>query len=73
MKILIVLLWASGSTVFAQSFAPSEVSIESPKQPRVVGPLLRPFHLEKRFVPPPKLVNTPRLEQLVRRSLFRRL
>jgi outer membrane protein TolC len=28
--------------------------------------LLRPFHLEKRIVPPAKLTNSPRLEQLVR-------
>jgi outer membrane protein TolC len=32
----------------------------------VVGGLLRPFHLEKRIVSPPKLTNTPRLESLVR-------
>jgi outer membrane protein TolC len=31
-----------------------------------VGRLLAPFHLEKRTVPPAKLANTPRLEQLVR-------
>ena|ERR1017187_3136872 len=66
MKILFVLLWASGSTVFAQSADQPEVSIESPKPPAVVGRFLRPFHLEKRFVPPPRLVNTPRLQQLVR-------
>ncbi len=63
---LVVLLGASVSTAFAQSFAKPEVSIEMPKPPSVVGPLLRPFHMEKRVVPPPKLVNTPRLEQLVR-------
>jgi len=44
----------------------SEVSIETPPQPRYVGPILRPFHLEKRVVPPAKLTNTPRLESLVR-------
>lgn len=57
------LLIASTSTVFAQS---SEVSILTPQAPPVVGPLLRPFHLEKRFVPPAKLTNSPRLESLVR-------
>jgi outer membrane protein TolC len=31
-----------------------------------VGPLLRPFHLEKRIVAPAKLSNSPRLEALVR-------
>jgi len=66
MKILMVFLWAAGSAVFAQSSAQPEVSIESPKPPPVIGRFLGPFHLEKRIVPPPKLVNTPRLEQLVR-------
>jgi len=50
----------------ASLFAQSEVSIESPPGPRVVGPLLKPFHLEKRVVPPARLTNSPRLEQLVR-------
>jgi outer membrane protein TolC len=31
-----------------------------------VGPLLKPFHLEKRVVGPARLSNTPRLESLVR-------
>jgi outer membrane protein TolC len=44
----------------------SEVSIESPPPPRVVGPVLRPFHLEKRTVPAARLTNSPRLETLVR-------
>src|SRR4051812_43314986 len=66
MKILIAILLASGPAVFAQSLTASEVSIESPKPPAVVGRFLQPFHLEKRIVPAPKLVNTPRLEQLVR-------
>ncbi len=43
----------------------SEVSIEAPPQPRIVGPILRPFHLEKRAVPPARLTNSPRLESLV--------
>jgi outer membrane protein len=50
----------------APAFAQPEVSIEAPNQLPVVGPILRPFHLEKRFVPPAKLTNTPRLESLVR-------
>jgi outer membrane protein TolC len=43
-----------------------EVSIDTPKARPVLGRLLAPFHLEKRTVPPAKLANTPRLEQLVR-------
>jgi hypothetical protein len=43
-----------------------EISIETPKPRPVIGPLLRPFHLERRIVPPPNLSNTPRLESLVR-------
>jgi outer membrane protein len=54
---------ASSSIAFAQS---SEVSIESPKPPPVIGHVLAPFHLEKRTVAPAKLSNTPRLESLVR-------
>jgi len=54
---------ASSSIAFAQS---SEVSIESPKPPPVLGHVLAPFHLEKRFVAPAKLSNSPRLESLVR-------
>jgi outer membrane protein len=62
-KYLAVLAIASLS--YAQT--PSgEVSIESPPQPRYVGPILRPFHLEKRVVPPARLTNTSRLESLVR-------
>jgi outer membrane protein len=48
---------------FAQS---SEVSITNPAPPRYVGRFLKPFHLEKRYVPPARLTNSPRLEQLVR-------
>ena len=71
MKMLIALLLASGpamfvQNMFAQNQAQSEVSIEIPKPPAVVGGFLRPFHLEKRVVTPAKLVNSPRLEQLVR-------
>ncbi len=43
-----------------------EVSIETPPPRRFIGPLLRPFHLEKRQVSPAKLEDTPRLENLVR-------
>lgn len=49
--------------VYGQS---PEVSITNPKPPRYVGPMLKPFHLEKRIVAPAKLNNSPRLESLVR-------
>lgn len=55
------------AVVCASSFAQSpEISIETPKPPPIIGPLLRPFHLERRVVSPVKLTNTPRLESLVR-------
>src|SRR5579863_2769069 len=61
---IFALVWvASSAGAFAQS---SEVAIEAPKPPPVIGPLLRPFHLEKRAVPPARLANSPRLESLVR-------
>jgi outer membrane protein TolC len=43
-----------------------EISIETPKPPPVIGPLLKPFHLERRIVSPANLSNSPRLESLVR-------
>jgi outer membrane protein len=43
-----------------------EISIETPPPPRIVGPLLRPFHMERRIVSPAKLTNTSRLESLIR-------
>jgi len=48
---------------FAQS---SEVSIQTPPPLPFVGRFLKPFHLERRVVPPPKLTNSPRLQELVR-------
>jgi outer membrane protein TolC len=62
MKALLLLAVAAMATP-AQT---PEVSIDTPKARPVVGRLLAPFHLEKRTVPPAKLANTPRLEQLVR-------
>jgi outer membrane protein len=51
----------------AQSnFVTSEVSIRTPEQPRVLGWLLRPFHVERRQVAPAKLTNSPRLNALIR-------
>ncbi len=51
------------STCLAQM---PEVSIQTPKPAPIVGPLLKPFHLERRIVSPANLGNTPRLELLVR-------
>ena len=56
----VVLIFFVSST-FAQ-----EISIRTPAPPPVIGPLLRPFHLERRTVSPARLSNTPRLESLVR-------
>ena len=61
MNYLLVVIALAGS-VFAQS---PEVSIQTPP-PRFVGPVLRPFHVEHRTVSPAKLVNSSRLESLVR-------
>ena len=58
-----VVLLACGPGGFAQS---SEISIQTPKPPPVVGRALEPFHIQRRIVPPAKLTNTPRLEALVR-------
>jgi outer membrane protein len=52
-----------GLTAFGQS---SEVTISMPKAPPFVGPILRPFHIERRVFSPANLTNTPRLESLVR-------
>ncbi len=43
-----------------------EIAIQTPPPAPVVGPFLRPFHLERRVVAPAKLANTPRLESLIR-------
>src|SRR3984957_12372188 len=43
-----------------------EIAIQTPPGPPVIGPLLRPFHIEKRVVSPAKLTNTSRLESLMR-------
>jgi outer membrane protein len=49
------------ASVFGQ-----EIRIETPPRPPLVGPILRPFHLEKREVAPAKLTNTSRLDSLIR-------
>src|SRR5204862_5316830 len=40
--------------------------IQSPPPPKYFGPILKPFHLERRLVAAPRLSNSPRLESLVR-------
>ena len=56
---IIICLAASGALA-------QEISIQTPPPPPVVGPLLRPFHLERRVVAPAKLTNTSRLDSLIR-------
>ncbi|HLH00768.1 MAG TPA: TolC family protein [Bryobacteraceae bacterium] len=43
-----------------------EALIETPKLPPVIGPVVKPFHLERRIVAPANLSNSPRLESLLR-------
>jgi outer membrane protein len=43
-----------------------EITIQTPKGLPVLGPALRPFHLERRVVSPATLGNTPRLDSLIR-------
>jgi outer membrane protein TolC len=43
-----------------------EITIQTPPGLPVVGPILRPFHVERRIVAPATLGNTPRLESLIR-------
>jgi outer membrane protein len=47
-------------------FAQSEITIVSPPERPVIGPLLRPFHIQKRIVAPVRATDSPRLEALVR-------
>jgi len=58
--ILLVTLLTHGS------FAQDAITITNPKELPLVGPILRPFHLERRIVSAPRMSNTPRLESLVR-------
>src|SRR5579862_1840507 len=63
MSRIISLVLIAAASGLAQS---PEVSIETPKPPRYIGTILKPFHLEKRRVSPAKLEDSPRLEALVR-------
>jgi outer membrane protein len=56
-------LFALALPAFSQS---AEITIQNPPPPRFFGPILRPFHIERRIVSPANLTNTPRLESLVR-------
>ena len=56
-------LLALALLAFSQS---AEITIGNPKPVPYVGPILWPFHLERRVVSPANLTNTPRLESLVR-------
>ena len=60
---LVFPLLALALPVLSQS---AEIRIENPKPVPFVGPLLRPFHLERRVISPANLTNTLRLESLVR-------
>ncbi|HTR35911.1 MAG TPA: TolC family protein [Bryobacteraceae bacterium] len=60
---LIAVCVATAACACAQT---PEITIETPPAPRVVGPLLRPFHLERRVVSPATLTDSPRLESLIR-------
>lgn len=59
-KLLIV------SVLVAAAAFGQEINIQTPSGPPLVGPLLRPFHLEKREVSPARLTNTSRLDSLIR-------
>ena len=54
------------ASVLAATAPAAEVAVTNPKPPRYFGPILKPFHLEKRIVSPAVLANSPRLENLVR-------
>ena len=62
-KLFAIFLALFAALAFAQS---DDVKIESPPPPRVVGPILKPFHLDRRIVAPANLSNSSRLEALLR-------
>jgi outer membrane protein len=61
-RVVLSLLLLSFSA-FGQS---AEITITNPPPVRFVGPIMKPFHLERRVISPANLTNTPRLESLVR-------
>ena len=60
---LFALLLSAACSAPAQS---PEVTIQEPQPVRFLGPVLKPFHLQRRIVSPVNLTNSPRLESLVR-------
>ena len=51
------------TAVFASA---ADITITNPPEPKLVGPLLRPFHFEKRIVSDPVFKDSARLEALVK-------
>ncbi len=69
MRIRFIIGLALAGAAFGQSVVvtqPSEVGIQTPQPPPVIGRLLHPFHLELRRVAPARLSNSSRLETLIR-------
>ena len=56
------LLWL---TLLCSTLA-AQISITEPPEKPVIGPVLRPFHIQRRIVSPARLSDTPRLESLVK-------
>ena len=56
--------------VIARAAYSAEISVEEPSSKRFVGPLLRPFHVERRIVGPAQLTDSPRLDQLIRGGIL---
>lgn len=54
------------ATLTAAGLFAQEISIQTPEAPPIVGPILKPFHLERRIVSPARLTNTSRLDSLIR-------
>jgi outer membrane protein len=54
------------AVLVCNAFGQTGITVTSPTPPRFVGPVMRPFHLEKRIVSPARLTDSPRLEGLVR-------
>jgi outer membrane protein len=63
----IVLLLCTACCAFGQGLVEqSEVSVSEPSLPRLIGPVVRPFHVQARIVSPAKLTNSPRINSLIR-------
>jgi len=55
-----VLVLAGAGAAFGQ------ITISEPPEKAAIGPMLRPFHIERRIVSPARAGDTPRLESLVK-------